>query len=111
MFYIGKLLILYNTSINIQVITLSLTCVYNVIKVAISNPELECSDTHIRVKNGAAEKKKKTSPISVTEPSLQQEEENHMWPGTFKKFWPYFLIPINQKYFLKHESILNVRHL
>lgn len=45
MFDIGKLLILYNTLINVQVIALSLDCFCNMIKVAISNPELQCSHT------------------------------------------------------------------
>lgn len=51
--------------------------------------------------------------ISVTESSLQQEEENHMWPGKSKckEFWTHFEIPVNQRHYLKYESILNLRHL
>lgn len=101
MFHIGKLLILYNTSINVQVIALSLTCVYNVIKVAISNLS-HGAQTHTKKWKIEQQSKKNHQPISVvTESSLQQEEENHMQPGKFKEFWPYFLIPINQKYFFK----------
>jgi len=67
--------------------------------------------THTKAKNKAADQKYST--ISLTESSLQQEEENHMWPGKFKfkEFWTHFLIPINQKYFLKYERILHMRHL
>lgn len=66
------------------------------------------TQTHTKVKNKAAEQK---NPVSVTEASLQQDE-NHMWPGKyrFKEFWTYFLIPIRDIFF-KYESTLNVRHL
>lgn len=56
---------------------------------------------------------KKNPTISVTESSLQEEEENHTWPGkfNFKESWTHLLIPINQKYYLKYETTLNLRHL
>lgn len=66
-------------SINIQVITLSLTCVYNVIKVAIANPELQCSDTHTKVKNRAAEQKKTPCFCNRVFSSARGRESHVAW--------------------------------